>query len=89
MATEAVSNQTTQIESTESLEDFKLFVSKRKRKESNNLEMEQEDDGMAEGEVDEDMTKKLKFPPVSGEKTSASLFIFAINSLLKNFFSKL
>jgi hypothetical protein len=59
-------------------QDFKLTVSKRKRKESNNLEIEQDDEMMAEDGEDE--TKKLKFPPVSVEKLTVSEdFCFVLN----------
>ena len=54
-------------------QDFKLTVSKRKRKGSNNLEIEeQENEIEMMTEEGEDETKKLKFPPVSGEKLSVN-----------------
>ena len=67
----------TEIETTQEIleteNDFKLFTSKRQRKESaGNIEMEQDDEIETE-EMKEDETKKLKFPPVSADKLSVSL----------------
>lgn len=65
----------------ESQEDFKLVSSKRKKSETpNEMEQDNEDEDVDEdndkdmdNEEAESILKRLKFPPVSGEKVMVSL----------------
>jgi hypothetical protein len=84
MSTSEVNNLEVELneEKNESLNDFKLVVSKRKRKETitqqemEEEEVEEEDDDeevITTEEMKEDDIKKLKFPPVSSDKTAVNI----------------
>lgn len=87
MSTSEVNNLEVELneEKNEPQNDFKLVVSKRKRKETI-IQQEMEEDEVEEEEDDdeevittvemkEDDIKKLKFPPVSSDKTAVNIII--------------